>query len=527
MKKKLALLLTAVLLLSSCGNNSESDKDAEISKLQEELAALQSTQESTSAAIQSNDTVVDTTVSENVVNDVSVSNKQAYGVDMIGKSLAEIEGVTLSYKQHYAQIALEVYVSDIIPLEMLTCFWGDNKDELIVVGVNVLSGGALTDKIYGGMTYSELKAADPENVEDLFVSPMNGGIYADITIDSVPNSTKWVQAEWDCSIDAAANTACSSLIYSDFGLREKVEANPVGYTANPYSDNYKLYPENGTSDSGASGNDTSGNSENSNISSNPVVALSDDMWEVLPYIDETPLEYLDYYYRDDINGIYVDAVIQRGITKVRLPAYIDGQPVIAVDFSGSEVKELILPDTVLAAAVNKEIIEYINFPKYTQFIDTDTYFQKKVLKGVYISSDRKSYIEESLQRFTHAAFMYNGKIYDSTSVWKIFRDEPLLGLDFHGSEVKVNSSVQEIVIPEGVTGPRNGFNFGFSIRKISLPSTTTRVNFSNCKALESVTIPEGVTELPQKCFDYCHSLSEVVLNLSIMLDTFSSIGKML
>ena len=72
---------------------------------------------------------------------------------------------------------------------------------------------------------------------------------------------------------------------------------------------------------------------------------------------------------------------------------------------------------------------------------------------------------------------------------------------------------RELVIPEGVTAIESGTFCKTGIRSISLPSTLRRLGmaFRDCNMLESIRIPEGVTEIEEDTFKNCERLRDVTL----------------
>ena len=74
-----------------------------------------------------------------------------------------------------------------------------------------------------------------------------------------------------------------------------------------------------------------------------------------------------------------------------------------------------------------------------------------------------------------------------------------------------------VEVPEGVTHIARDCFAGAGIFSIRLPSTlkTLGVAFRGCNLLEEITIPEGVTRIPDYCFSGCTNLKTVVLPASL------------
>ena len=99
------------------------------------------------------------------------------------------------------------------------------------------------------------------------------------------------------------------------------------------------------------------------VTEEPIVEEYPDIWDVLPYIDETPAEDFKYEFTLDY-GVGMEITGYKGkSTQIRIPDTIEGEPVVSVSSLGSGVTELILPDTVQQLSVDKKKLEYINIPK--------------------------------------------------------------------------------------------------------------------------------------------------------------------
>ncbi len=81
------------------------------------------------------------------------------------------------------------------------------------------------------------------------------------------------------------------------------------------------------------------------------------------------------------------------------------------------------------------------------------------------------------------------------------------------------TALESVVIPEGVTQLNNRcFSECTSLKSISLPSTLKKIgyaSFSNCISLEKIEIPNGTTSLGSETFSGCVSLRNVVINNGI------------
>ncbi len=86
----------------------------------------------------------------------------------------------------------------------------------------------------------------------------------------------------------------------------------------------------------------------------------------------------------------------------------------------------------------------------------------------------------------------------------------LAGLTFYESV-----AVESVVLPEGVTElEENTFYYCTALKRVSLPETLTVMGdktFSWCASLEEITVPENVTAIPAYCFNECTALRTVNL----------------
>lgn len=77
------------------------------------------------------------------------------------------------------------------------------------------------------------------------------------------------------------------------------------------------------------------------------------------------------------------------------------------------------------------------------------------------------------------------------------------------------TAVETVVVPDGVTElGENAFYYCTKLKTVVLPDSLTTLGdktFSWCSSLEEVTIPEQVTEIPAYCFNECTALRAVHL----------------
>ena len=82
---------------------------------------------------------------------------------------------------------------------------------------------------------------------------------------------------------------------------------------------------------------------------------------------------------------------------------------------------------------------------------------------------------------------------------------------------KVNSKLNKIIIPEGVTEIANRVFYKSSVREVILPSTLRKIGddaFMNCESLKKIVIPDGVESLGSFSFAFS-GLEEIIIPSSI------------
>ena len=80
------------------------------------------------------------------------------------------------------------------------------------------------------------------------------------------------------------------------------------------------------------------------------------------------------------------------------------------------------------------------------------------------------------------------------------------------------SSVQKVVISDGITRIGSGFFAGCPATEVVLPDSVTEIGegaFYGCESLESVTIPDGVTKIGDTVFAQCYALKSVTIPDSV------------
>lgn len=232
--------------------------------------------------------------------------------------------------------------------------------------------------------------------------------------------------------------------------------------------------------------------------------VTSDMWSVLPRIDYTDIDDLEYHVNYAIGGIVVEGYTGSS-DKVRIPEKIEDNPVISVDMSGCELTELIVPDTTKTINYNPDTVKYINIPRdySSRRVEVninlfgETEFNGKALEAIYISPDC-----EELSGMTNCDKLTSVHI-------------PKGVVTIKGAAFANCISLKDITIPENVTTIESGaFANCKSLKKVVIPSKVTaieRSTFANCTSLKEITIPDSVEVIDVYAFVNCTSLREIQL----------------
>ena len=95
-------------------------------------------------------------------------------------------------------------------------------------------------------------------------------------------------------------------------------------------------------------------------------------------------------------------------------------------------------------------------------------------------------------------------------------------------DVKTKSDITAVTIPDGVTEIPNSAFLNYSLTNINIPDSVTIIEdyaFKACFSLESITIPDSVTHIGRQAFYDCgYSDGTAHLNLEVP-DSVTTIGK--
>ena len=260
----------------------------------------------------------------------------------------------------------------------------------------------------------------------------------------------------------------------------------------------------------------------------------EEMWSVLPYIDETPVEDLVYYYSESDDGIIITGV-KEGITEVRIPEEIDGKKVVDISlyerlmFSPYTplIKELIIPDTVKTVSVDTSNVEYMNLPSGTMVSKRvgdmdgvyDGFDYYSSIKGLYLSSNKfnSSLLGDNRE---NAVVMYNGKKYDISNFDEL--DSITIPCIIEGNQlIRMYDLGREyaIKVPDNITDiSPYAFKNCVGMTNIILPHNLTSIRegtFEGCTGLRRIVIRDGVETIEDAAFSGCRSLCELTIPNSV------------
>lgn len=249
------------------------------------------------------------------------------------------------------------------------------------------------------------------------------------------------------------------------------------------------------------------------------------IWDVLPKIDVTPESELEYKYSIALDGIIVTNYIGESI-RVRIPDTIEGEPVVKIDFSNSNladsmtITELIVPDSVREmdiSAVNFLQIKYTNYPasgkniSYGVWPALETVYipngVTEIVKGAFSICPKlvKVTLPDTLTKIGDSAFSATPKLAEINI--------PESVTEIGESAFRYCPSLTSITIPNGVTEIKDmTFCKCAALAEISIPKNVTNIGlgaFADCTSLRSISIPNGVKRIGISAFENCPSLKRV------------------
>ncbi len=223
--------------------------------------------------------------------------------------------------------------------------------------------------------------------------------------------------------------------------------------------------------------------------------------------------------------------------KIEIPAAIESLPVTAIAeeafYERMGITEIVIPETVdtigAGAFLYCRVMEKINIPENLTEIEPDVFHHCQELKAIVIP--------DSVTKIGDRAFMgcYGLVTVDMgenvTSIGASAFDEcvALEDFDFGDKITFIGESAFNrcwslcgIDIPKGINSLSMAFSSCNGLTEITVPSNVKTVGyhtFYGCRALETITFEEGVTEIYDYALAQCDNLKSVTLP-----STITSIG---
>lgn len=230
---------------------------------------------------------------------------------------------------------------------------------------------------------------------------------------------------------------------------------------------------------------------------NDIKAIADDMISC----EENPELYFEYMEFD--NKIVITSIYNVDIEHVKIPEFIDGLPVVDLDYSiippDSKIKQIQLPETLEFFSertfMNAKILNYINMPSKIKVIPRDCFSRCENINGINLSNIEE--IEEN-------AFI-NCKSIKSIDLPNI---EYIGMCAFEGctslKTAKLSDKLKDI---EAAT-----FKSCIGLEEIKLSNVLESLEgnvFENCFKLNKINLPDTLHHIGLYCFYHCENLKEI------------------
>lgn len=198
-----------------------------------------------------------------------------------------------------------------------------------------------------------------------------------------------------------------------------------------------------------------------------------------------------------------------------IPAELDGHTVSSIGYE---------------AFYRKKTLGTVNIPDDVTTIKTNAFRECTALKSIHLpaglttieagaftscSSLESVQIPDTVEAFGANAFGYCTSLTEVNypKKWRYVWTSSYIGSPFEGC-----TKLTSITVPEGVTAIPNYAFYYSSIQRISLPSTLTTIGseaFRGANLLQTVNIPNGVTTIKTNAFRECTGLIRIVLPVAI------------
>ncbi len=207
--------------------------------------------------------------------------------------------------------------------------------------------------------------------------------------------------------------------------------------------------------------------------------------------------------------------------EIIVPAAYQGLPVVSVGSqafqNNTTIKNVTLPGTVEQIhqdAFNTcSALESIVLPEGLKAIDNNAFRECYKLASIKLPSSLFALVGEpffgcvGIKDIETAALTFMSS--DLKSIFALNQTE------FHSTETLNYVEGRTLTVSDGVTEiPANAFNGCSQLTKITLPDGIVSIGnraFLGCSGLTEITLPEGITEIDEVMFSGCSSLERVVL----------------
>lgn len=266
----------------------------------------------------------------------------------------------------------------------------------------------------------------------------------------------------------------------------------------------------------------------------PVVSVPEqeyhypDMFDVLPYIDETPVSKFEYEYDAQLEGMRITNYLGK-VPKVRVPDNIEGEPVVAVDTGDVQITHLYLPDTVHEVNCVKEFLKYVNIP--SSYDERSGYgyiltFWAENIESVYLNYGVTEITDGEFDGCANLTTISIPNTVTEIGDYAFSQCSGLSSITIPNGVKKIGEwSFQEctnltnITLSDQITEIGDfAFVYCGSLNEINIPKQISRIGenaFSNCSNLTNVNLPDGISEIGENAFSNCTGLKSITIPGSV------------
>jgi hypothetical protein len=235
------------------------------------------------------------------------------------------------------------------------------------------------------------------------------------------------------------------------------------------------------------------------------------------------------------------------VKDVVIPAKLGGLTVVEIDVDGYAFADLKRSNPTANPDAPENLIETVTIPATVQDISGFAFYGAENIKSFIVAEDSEHFtvLDNVLYSKDMTALIAypNGLVNEETTTFTVpdgvtFLDNGAFSytalsevifpstLDAVGKWTFAHAQIEKVTIPKSVTGIQvAAFAYCSKLKIVEFEErrkdiTFVSAAFSNCTALEEITIPEGVTMISAGTFERCHALKSV--NLPSTLDEIST-----